>query len=183
MKVGICFVRPELEKAAKKIVQNCDGLPLAIIIVGKHLSKSEKTLEYWTNVAEKQIPIFDSTDDLEVFDALTIRFYNFPFDILKLVRLRYVAFTYNGELPASISKLWGLQYLIVRQHLSIKYSGVGSYLPMEIWSMKELRHLQVMGSNLPNPCGGSLLNLLTLSDVSPHSCTEEVLKGTPNLKK
>ncbi|KAG8365240.1 hypothetical protein BUALT_Bualt18G0083700 [Buddleja alternifolia] len=345
---------PELEKAAKKIVQNCEGLPLAIIILGKHLSESEKTLEYWTNVAEKRIPVFDTADELEVIlssykylplhlktcflymgvfpqdsrisaskliklwcveglfepnssnnleytayncldglvsnslvmvrkrssygrtktcgihyifqhlllsearrckffhvinryasglteaikdhrricihnnvlfgikdvhksmvsistvvrsllctgqyhqypvpmcsglsllrvlDALTICFYNFPFEILKLFRLRYLAFTYNGELPASISNLWDLQYLIIRKHLSIKQAGVPSYLPMEIWGMKELKHLQVMGYDLPDPCGGSLPNLLTLLDVSFHSCTGEVLKGIPNLQK
>ncbi|KAG8365648.1 hypothetical protein BUALT_Bualt18G0127900 [Buddleja alternifolia] len=347
---------PELEKAAKKIVQNCEGLPLAIIILAKHLSKSEKTLEYWTNVAEKRIPVFDIADELEVIlssykylplqlkacflytgvfpqdskisaaklinlwcvegltepnprdgfnsplsndcleglvsnslvmvrkrssyggtktcgihyifqhfllseaskykffhvinryasglteaikghrricihnnvlfgikdvhesmvsistvvrsllctgqhhqypvpmfsglsllkvlDALTIRFYNFPFEILQLFRLRYLAFTYNGELPASISKLWDLQYLIVRKHLRIKHGGgAPSYLPMEIWEMKELKHLQVMGCDLPDPCGGSLPNLVTLLDVSFHSCTEEVFNGIPKLMK
>ncbi|KAK4427055.1 putative disease resistance RPP8-like protein 2 [Sesamum alatum] len=47
---------------------------------------------------------------LRVLDALTIRFYFFPSEVVKLVQLRYLAFTYNGKLPASISKLWNLQY-------------------------------------------------------------------------
>ncbi|KAG8365649.1 hypothetical protein BUALT_Bualt18G0128000 [Buddleja alternifolia] len=347
---------PELEKASKKIVQNCEGLPLAIIILAKHLSKSKKTLKDWTDVAEKRIRVFGTADELEVIrssykylsdlqykacflytgvfpqdskisvsklfklwrieglfepnpkrnlehtaffcledlisnslvmvrklkssggtktcgthyifqdllhseaskykffhvinrydedlteaikdhrricihnnvlfgikdvhksmvpisttvrsvlctgqhhqypvpmfsglsllkvlDALTIRFYNFPFEILQLFRLRYLAFTYNGELPASISKLWDLQCLIVRKHLSIKHvGGAPSYLPMEIWEMKELKHLQVMGCDLPDPCGGSLPNLVTLLDVSFHSCTKGVLKGIPKLEK
>ncbi|KAG8388539.1 hypothetical protein BUALT_Bualt02G0136000 [Buddleja alternifolia] len=343
----------ELEKVGKKIVQNCEGLPLAIITIGDHLSKTEKTLDYWNKVAEKKIHVFNSinrllfsdyeylaqhlkpcflymgvfphdyeipaskliklwstegflepdltktledvgmgcledlasrsvvlirkhssrgriktcgihyvfqhlcisiaeknkffhvlnscpsspTEGIEdqrrmcihknallgmkdvhdlmetvsttarsllctgpyhqypvqlcfglrllrVLDALTIRFYTFPFEVLKLFQLRYLAMTYNGKLPASISKLWNLQYLIVKQHVSIKYKGVRSYLPIEIWYMKELRHIQVMGSDLPHPpCGSFLPNLLTLSDVSAHSCTKEVLEGIPNLKK
>ncbi|KAK4402432.1 putative late blight resistance proteinR1C-3 [Sesamum angolense] len=82
---------------------------------------------------------------LRVLDALTIRFYRFPDEVIKLVKLRYIAFTYNGELPASISKLQNLQYLIVHQYLSIISSGAHRwYLPMEIWNMEELRHLEVM---------------------------------------
>ncbi|KAG8366425.1 hypothetical protein BUALT_Bualt17G0078300 [Buddleja alternifolia] len=40
--------------------------------------------------------------------------------------------------------------LIVRLHQSVKFSGAPSYLPVEIWNMKELRHLQFMGSDLPD---------------------------------
>ncbi|KAG8378913.1 hypothetical protein BUALT_Bualt07G0034100 [Buddleja alternifolia] len=120
---------------------------------------------------------------LRVLDALAIRFYLFPAEVLKLLQLRYFAFTYNGKLPTSISKLWNLQYLIVRQSLRIKSHGAQSYLPVEIWNMKELRHLQVMGSDLHDPCGGSLPNLVTLLDVNAHNCTKEVLEGIPNLKK
>ncbi|KAG8388543.1 hypothetical protein BUALT_Bualt02G0136400 [Buddleja alternifolia] len=120
---------------------------------------------------------------LRVLDALAICFYFFPAEILKLLQLRYFAFTYNGNLPTSISKLWNLQYLIVRQSLRIKSRGARSYLPMEIWNMKELKHLQAMGSDLPDPCGGSLPNLLTLLDVNAHNCTKEVLEGIPNVKK
>ncbi|KAL0385170.1 UNVERIFIED_CONTAM: Disease resistance protein RPP13 [Sesamum radiatum] len=48
---------PQLEKAGKKIAEKCDGLPLAIIEVGKQLSKAEWTPEYWDEVAlaEKKI--------------------------------------------------------------------------------------------------------------------------------
>ncbi|KAG8388534.1 hypothetical protein BUALT_Bualt02G0135500 [Buddleja alternifolia] len=120
---------------------------------------------------------------LRVLDALGIRFYLFPAEVLKLLQIRYFAFTYNGKLPTSISKLWNLQYLIVRQSLRIKSRRAQSYLPREIWNMKGLRHLQVMGSDLPDPCGGSLPNLVTLLDVNAHNCTKKVLQGIPNLKK
>ncbi|KAL2253913.1 putative late blight resistance protein homolog R1A-4 [Sesamum indicum] len=123
---------------------------------------------------------------LRVLDALTVRFYGFPIEIVKLVQLRYLAFTYNGRLPASISKLQNLRHLIVHQYLSIISSRARrSYLPMEIWNMRELKHLQVMGSDLPNPDseGAFLPNLSTLLGISAHSCTEEILGRIPNLKK
>lgn len=40
-----------------------------------------------------------------------------------------------------------------------------------------------MDSNIPNPCGASLESLLTLSNVSAHSCSEEVFRAVPNLEK
>ncbi|EYU17740.1 hypothetical protein MIMGU_mgv1a018663mg [Erythranthe guttata] len=125
---------------------------------------------------------------LRVLDALTIRFYKFPIEVLiKLIQLRYLALTYDENLPASISKLWNLQFFIIRQHLSIvKSPENSSYLPMEIWDMKQLEHLEIMGNDLPNPnCEEESLlpNLLTLLDVSPKSCTKSVFKRLPNLKK
>ncbi|KAK4402486.1 hypothetical protein Sango_0989300 [Sesamum angolense] len=131
------------------------------------------------------IPMCFSLRLLRVLDALTIRFYTFPIEVLKLVQLRYLAFTYNKSLPASISKLWNLQYLIVhRQYPSINPSRARR-LPIEIWNMQELRHLEVMGSDLPYPNFATALlpNLLTLLGISAESCTEEVLGRIPNLKR
>ncbi|KAK6153505.1 hypothetical protein DH2020_013144 [Rehmannia glutinosa] len=68
--------------------------------------------------------------------------------------------------------------------MDIKSFGAPSYLPMEIWNMKELKHLQIVGSNLPDPCSDTLLpNLRTLLDDGPHSCTKGVFEGIPNLEK
>lgn len=41
----------EMEKAGKKIAENCEGLPLTIVKVASILSKAEKTTEYWNSVA------------------------------------------------------------------------------------------------------------------------------------
>ncbi|XP_057786908.1 putative late blight resistance protein homolog R1B-17 [Salvia miltiorrhiza] len=120
---------------------------------------------------------------LRELDALTIRFYEFPLEVLELVQLRYLALTLNGELPVSISRLSNLQFLIVGSHLSIKSCRGPSFLPVEIWSMKEIKHIDVMYSDIPNPCGASLESLLTLSNVSAHSCSEEVFKAIPKLEK
>ncbi|KAI3454406.1 hypothetical protein Pfo_011069 [Paulownia fortunei] len=132
---------------------------------------------------------------LRVLDALTIRFYKFPRQVLKLVQLRYLAITYDGELPASISRLWNLEVLIVHRHQNIKSSKAPVYLPIEIWNLHRLRHLQCMGFDMPDPstaargdgdgCDDSLIlkSLLTLSGVSAQSCTKGVLARKPNLMK
>ncbi|KAL0421706.1 UNVERIFIED_CONTAM: putative late blight resistance proteinR1B-16 [Sesamum latifolium] len=54
---------PQLEEAGKKIADNCEGLPLAIIAVDKHLRKADKTSEYW-KLAEEGIPAIFSADDV-----------------------------------------------------------------------------------------------------------------------
>ncbi|KAG8388540.1 hypothetical protein BUALT_Bualt02G0136100 [Buddleja alternifolia] len=223
---------PELVKAGKKIAENCEGLPLLIVAVGKHLLKAEITLEYWNYITENgNSVVIDADDELSnillssykhllphlkacfLYMAAFPKNYEIPISKLinlwsvegflepsqfkaleeylmdcfielankNLIMLRYFAFTYNGKLPTSISILWNLQYLIVRQSLRIKSRRAQSYLPREMWNMKGLRHLQVMGSDLPNPCGGSLPNLVTLLDVNAHNCTKEVLEGLTKL--
>ncbi|XP_042003685.1 putative late blight resistance protein homolog R1B-16 [Salvia splendens] len=129
------------------------------------------------------VPICSGLKLLRELDALTIRFYEFPLEVLEFVELRYLALTLSGELPASISRLTNLEFLIVGRHLSIKSCRGLSYLPVEIWNMKEMKHINVMDSDIPNPCGASLESLLTLSNVSVHSCTEEVFSAVPKLEK
>ncbi|KAL8490352.1 hypothetical protein ACS0TY_026022 [Phlomoides rotata] len=127
------------------------------------------------------VPVCFGLKFLRRLDALNIRFYDFPLEVLKLVKLRYLAFTCNGTLPPSISDLRKLQYLIVHPHLSIKSRGALFNLPMEIWDMKRLKHLQITGYDLPNLGDTSLQELITLLDVTTRSCM--VLNRVPNLKK
>ncbi|KAL7115298.1 hypothetical protein ACP275_04G175800 [Erythranthe tilingii] len=135
------------------------------------------------------VPVCSSLSLLKILDALTIRFYEFSMEVVSLAQLTYLALTFNGNLPSSISNLWNLEYLIVRRHLSIIGFGgnYSSYLPMQIWRMQELKHVHVMGSDLPDPPTEeeeSLLpNLLSLLDVTPQSCTKDVFERTPNLRK
>ncbi|KAL7153588.1 hypothetical protein ABFS83_04G179400 [Erythranthe nasuta] len=123
---------------------------------------------------------------LRILHALTIRFYEFPIELLvKLVRLRYLALVCDENLPASISKLWNLEVLIVNRHLCIvKSSKNSSYMPMEIWDMKQLTDIQITGRNLQHPRDGSVLpNLTTLLGVGPQSCTKDVFERIPDLLK
>ncbi|XP_057810240.1 putative late blight resistance protein homolog R1A-10 [Salvia miltiorrhiza] len=121
---------------------------------------------------------------LRVLDALAVRFYHIPIEILKLVCLRYLSLTCNGDLPPSISNLFQLQFLIIDRHMTIKKRGVQSYMPAQIWDMQELEYIQVRGSDLPTPnTDDATLNKLTsLVGVGANSCTREALKRIPNLE-
>ncbi|CAA2954106.1 late blight resistance homolog R1A-10 isoform X1 [Olea europaea subsp. europaea] len=128
---------------------------------------------------------------LKVLDALTIRFDEFPIEIVELFNLRYIALTYwiKHSFPASISKLFNLETLIVNPG---KFKEVfnTSFLPLEIWKMPRLRHLLFVRAFFPYPTdalnGGNfvpLQNLQTLSNVINFRWTKEVLQMLPNLKK
>ncbi|KAL7114928.1 hypothetical protein ACP275_04G151700 [Erythranthe tilingii] len=161
-----------IEDVHTSMLESCGSTARSLLCFGPH--------------HQYPVPICLGLRLLRILDALTIHLYEFPLEVLKLVLLRYLALTFNGELPLSISKLCHLEYLIVFRTLSIiKSSGAHSYLPMEIWDMKELKRLQFVGSDLPDPCEeGSLLpNLVSLVDVGVQSCTKGVLEGIPNLRK
>ncbi|KAH6806748.1 hypothetical protein C2S51_031579 [Perilla frutescens var. frutescens] len=128
------------------------------------------------------VPLSFGLRFLRVLRALSIRLYEFPVEVVELVQLRYLALTCNGNLPISVSKLFNLQFLIIRRHLSIKSSPL--YVPLEIWDMRELKHIQIMGSDLPESNSDAFLeNLETLLDVNVDSCTNGVLQKISNLKK
>ncbi|XP_012840406.1 PREDICTED: probable disease resistance RPP8-like protein 4 [Erythranthe guttata] len=110
---------------------------------------------------------------LKVLDALAIRFYEFPHQLLALVHLTYLSITCDRELPNSISTLGNLEVLIFTRHHNIKLSNNGpAYLPIDIWNMHKLKQLYCKGFDLPPPPDDSHLeNLITVSGLSVHSCT------------
>ncbi|EYU32836.1 hypothetical protein MIMGU_mgv1a021209mg, partial [Erythranthe guttata] len=122
---------------------------------------------------------------LKVLDALAIRFYEFPHQLLALLHLKYLSITCDRELPNSISTLSNLQVLIFTRHHNIKLSNNGPiYLPIDIWNMHKLKQLYCNGFDLPPPPDDCHLeNLLTVSGVSVHSCTIEVLSRIPKLSR
>ncbi|KAI3454408.1 hypothetical protein Pfo_011071 [Paulownia fortunei] len=136
------------------------------------------------------LPFCLTFDLLRVLDALTVYFIEFPNEVVKLIHLRYLSFTYNGKLPSSLSKLRNLQILIVPQHPKIIFLGT-SILPVEIWNMPQLRHLLFTESELPDLSAAEkhaqnpvlLENLQSLSNVNAVCCTKQVLQNMPNLKK
>ncbi|KAL1564961.1 hypothetical protein AAHA92_07238 [Salvia divinorum] len=151
--------------------------------IEEHCSSTAKSLLCLHPYHQYQVPLCFKLRLLQHLDALNIRFYDFPLEVLELVRLKYLAFTCNCDLPTSISNLSSLHFLIVSQHFNFKTSGTPSYLPMSIWDMKELKHLQIMGSDLPDLHGAILPNLSTLLGVSALSCTKTVFQSLPNLNK
>ncbi|KAL7160401.1 hypothetical protein ABFS83_01G092500 [Erythranthe nasuta] len=122
---------------------------------------------------------------LKVLDALALRFYEFPHQLLALVHLTHLSITCDRELPNSISTLSNLEVLIFTRHHNIKLSNNGPvYLPIDIWNVHKLRQLYCEGFDLPPPPDNSHLeNLLTVSGVSAHSCITEVLSRIPNLNR
>ncbi|XP_042010410.1 putative late blight resistance protein homolog R1A-10 [Salvia splendens] len=152
-----------------------------------------------------QVPVCLNLMLLKVLDALTIRYYEFPTEVLKLIELRYLALTVHGELPPFLSNLQNIQNLIVRryhnikvltnssrfpeekdsvqEHQSIQPSRNFTGLPMEIWDMQELRHLWIMGSKLPDPSDGAKLQNLLTFHADAHCCTKDVFRGISKLKK
>ncbi|KAL9177960.1 hypothetical protein ABFS82_01G094200 [Erythranthe guttata] len=122
---------------------------------------------------------------LKVLDALAIRFYEFPHQLLALVHLMYLSITCDRELPNSISTLWNLEVLIFTRHHNIKLSNNDPiYLPIDIWNMHKLKQLYCKGFDLPPPPDDCHLeSLLTISGVSVHSCTVEVLSRIPKLTR
>ncbi|XP_057770817.1 putative late blight resistance protein homolog R1A-4 [Salvia miltiorrhiza] len=246
-----------LEKAGKRISENCDGLPLLILTVANHLSKAGQDLRHVFSTWEffspnhdisnsRIIKLWDAEGFLEpkqsetveefankclvnlvdksvvmvcqrnsysesetcrlhsvfwhlsnseaaknkffhVLDTIADNSMEVTVDFgLRLLRVMDALTTSSqiGELPASISNLCILQYLIVSEYLSIKSTEELLYLPVEIWDMKELKHLHVTGRSLTTPqCGVILPNLSTLLDVSAQNCTYELFQGIPNLKK
>ncbi|XP_047975838.1 probable disease resistance RPP8-like protein 2 isoform X1 [Salvia hispanica] len=119
---------------------------------------------------------------LRLLDAVTVRFYYIPLEIMKIVSLKYLALTCNGELPTSIANLFQLQSLTIEQHMNVKKRGVHSYMPLEIWDMQELQRIEILGRDLPTPNSDATLDkLIKLCGVSAKSCTREILKRIPNL--
>ncbi|XP_047262017.1 putative late blight resistance protein homolog R1A-3 [Capsicum annuum] len=77
---------------------------------------------------------------VRVLDLKYINFPKFPNEIVQLVHLRYIALSGNFRvLPASISKLWNLETLIVgtkARELDIQ---------VDIWKMSQFKHLYTSG--------------------------------------
>ncbi|KAI3468958.1 hypothetical protein Pfo_025621 [Paulownia fortunei] len=128
---------------------------------------------------------------LRVLDAVKLTFRNFPAQVLELIHLRYLAFTYmhkgDFDLPASILKLQNLQTLFICPYSRI-YVDLSNRVrfPLEFWRMAKLRHLVFfMIDPLPDPCAGSfaLENLQTLATATNFKCTERIVQMIPNLKK
>ncbi|KAH6778868.1 hypothetical protein C2S52_010105 [Perilla frutescens var. hirtella] len=165
-----------------------------VIMYSPHLYNSTKsitaarTLLYVGHHYHHPMPSFLCFDLLRVLDACAVYFIHFPYEVIKLVHLRYLSLTYNGELPSSVSRLRNLQVLVLLREPKIVHVGI-TYLPDEIWNMPELRHLLSAETDFPrfpvhkHNDGLLFANLQSLSDVHAASCTREVLKNMPGLKK
>lgn len=111
-----------------------------------------------------------------------------PEAIVRLIHLRYLAFTTDHKFPFpnKISQLQNLQTLHIRTPPRTYVS-----LPNTIWNTPQLRHLLVKCYLSDPPQSAEidgkkcmvLENLQRFSGLRPLSCTKEVLKQTPKIKK
>ena len=144
-----------------------------------------RSLLFYGPYHQYPIPIDVGFTLLREIDALTHRFYSFPLEILSLFQLKYLALRCNGELPTTISKLFNLRVLIIHPHMRITRRGAPSYVPIQIWDMKELEHIEILGKSLAAPSNvAPLEKLTTIVGVNASICTIPRLSITiPNLKK
>ncbi|KAG8378961.1 hypothetical protein BUALT_Bualt07G0038900 [Buddleja alternifolia] len=97
---------PELEKLGKKIVKSCRGLPLAIVVIGGCLSKSNMTREVWEFVAENASSYTNSENDEQCLKILALSYHHLPIH-LKPCFLYMRVFPEDHEIQVSkLIKLW-----------------------------------------------------------------------------
>ncbi|XP_057789225.1 putative late blight resistance protein homolog R1C-3 [Salvia miltiorrhiza] len=148
-------------------------------------ASSTRSLLFYGPYHQYPIPLGDDFKLLGKLDALNLRLFTFPTEILTLILLKYLALTCNGELPTTISKLFNLRILIIHQHNNIRICGAPSYVPIQIWDMKELEHIEILGKSLVAPYHFvSLKKLSTLVGVNASICTIlELYRKVPCIRK
>ncbi|XP_057775854.1 putative late blight resistance protein homolog R1B-16 [Salvia miltiorrhiza] len=121
---------------------------------------------------------------LRIFDA---EYYGFVEELFGCVNLRYLAGVRAMghdvfELPSSISLVWNLHSLIFGR-------GARVVAPIEIWKMRQLRHIECGGGiYLPHPDGQLqddlviLENFQTLGKAVSLRLSEDVCNIIPNIK-
>ncbi|XP_047978947.1 putative late blight resistance protein homolog R1A-10 [Salvia hispanica] len=99
--------------------------------------------------------------------------------VFELINLTYLASSISDSIvPPAISKLKNLQTLIIYRF--------GVQLPVDIWRLRQLRHLIAFSFHpLPLPKGAtpSLENLQTLSMATNFVCSERMMDMISNIKK
>ncbi|KAG8378872.1 hypothetical protein BUALT_Bualt07G0029800 [Buddleja alternifolia] len=68
----------ELEEIGKRIAKSCKGLPLAIVVIGGLLAKSNMTQEYWESVAGKVNLLVSSENDEDGSKILSLSYNHLP---------------------------------------------------------------------------------------------------------
>ncbi|KAK4428133.1 putative late blight resistance proteinR1B-16 [Sesamum alatum] len=190
------FSSSDMDNIPRRLIMNLDipeGSDITECMKSMTLARS---LLYNRNPLSK-LSLYRSFRFLRVLDFLEIAFPEFPLDVIFLVNLRYLAFSFQRYpiLPPHICVLWKLQILITRDfqnlinklvfHYPLCYCEVDT--PLEVFQISQLRHIKMTEIFLSNPIDKEnpvvLKDLETLSTVANFRCIEEVLKKFPNLKK
>ncbi|KAK4437239.1 putative late blight resistance proteinR1B-8 [Sesamum alatum] len=96
----------ELEKIGKNIAKGCNGLPLAIVVIGGLLAKSNMTREYWKFVAENINTFANLENDEHCSRILSLSYNNLPIH-LKACFLSLRVFPEDHKISGfQLIKLW-----------------------------------------------------------------------------
>ncbi|KAK4437303.1 putative disease resistance protein [Sesamum alatum] len=96
----------ELEGIGKNIAKGCKGLPLAIVVIGGLLAKSNMTREYWDSVAKNLNSFANSEDNEHCLKILSLSYNNLPIH-LKPCFLYMSVFGEDKDIKVSeLAKLW-----------------------------------------------------------------------------
>ncbi|KAL0356092.1 UNVERIFIED_CONTAM: putative late blight resistance proteinR1A-10 [Sesamum radiatum] len=97
---------PELGEIGENIVKSCNGLPLAIVVIGGLLASSNMTREYWKFVAKNVNAFRNSKDHEGGLKILSLSYNNLPIH-LKSCFLYMRVFPEDYEIRVSeLTKLW-----------------------------------------------------------------------------
>ncbi|KAL0341440.1 UNVERIFIED_CONTAM: putative late blight resistance proteinR1A-10 [Sesamum calycinum] len=103
---------PELEGIGKNIANGCKGLPLALVVIGGLLSKSNMQPEYWMSVASNVNSFANSQDNEHCLKILSLSYNNLPIH-LKSCFLGTRVFPEDHEINISkLINLWVAQGFI-----------------------------------------------------------------------
>ncbi|KAL8547406.1 hypothetical protein ACS0TY_006945 [Phlomoides rotata] len=69
---------PELEESGRKIVKRCQGLPLAIVVIGGLLGNSSRTQREWENVEKDVRSILNTVEDSLCSKLLSLSYSHLP---------------------------------------------------------------------------------------------------------
>ncbi|KAL0415441.1 UNVERIFIED_CONTAM: putative late blight resistance proteinR1A-4 [Sesamum latifolium] len=97
---------PELEEIGKQIAKSCKGLPLALVVIGGVLAKSQKRIEQWKDVAENLASIINLGNHEQCLKILSLSYRHLPIH-LKPCFLYMATFPEDYEIRISkLIKLW-----------------------------------------------------------------------------
>ncbi|KAL0441729.1 UNVERIFIED_CONTAM: putative late blight resistance proteinR1A-4 [Sesamum radiatum] len=97
---------PELEEIGKQIAKSCKGLPLALVVIGGLLAKSQRTIVQWKYVAENLVSVINLGNHEQCLKILSLSYSHLPIH-LKPCFLYMATFPEDREIRMSrLIKLW-----------------------------------------------------------------------------
>ncbi|KAL0415448.1 UNVERIFIED_CONTAM: Disease resistance protein RPP13 [Sesamum latifolium] len=97
---------PELEEIGKQIAKSCKGLPLALVVIGGLLAKSQRTIVQWKYVAENLVSVINLGNHEQCLKILSLSYSHLPIH-LKPCFLYLAIFPEDFEIHISrLIELW-----------------------------------------------------------------------------